>query len=144
MTDLQNEKAFQKQDGVFLSSRKVMAKKATSGLRFYKKVGLGKCSGTSFVAGWLEEELARLRDIIRRRSLSFFLDHTSHHLLVLAASRLQDPVDRHRGILHRQEVPIHQQCCYPWQNLQVSVKTFLLARVFEVLLFPRYLLIIIH
>ena len=42
MTDLQNEKAFQKQDGVFLSSRKVMAKKTVSGLRFYKKVGLGK------------------------------------------------------------------------------------------------------
>merc|ERR1719367_658576 len=41
MTDLQNERAFQKQDGVFLSSRKVMAKKTASGLRFYKKIGLG-------------------------------------------------------------------------------------------------------
>ena len=42
MTDLQNEGAFQKQEGVFLSSKKVMAKKTSSGVRFYKKIGLGK------------------------------------------------------------------------------------------------------
>lgn len=42
MTDLQNERAFQKQDGVFLASKKVLAKKTTSGVRFYKKIGLGK------------------------------------------------------------------------------------------------------
>ena len=42
MTDLQTEKAFQKQDGVFLASKKVMAKKSASGVRFYKKIGLGK------------------------------------------------------------------------------------------------------
>ena len=42
MTDIQTERAFQKQDGVFLASKKVMAKKSASGVRFYKKVGLGK------------------------------------------------------------------------------------------------------
>ena len=42
MTDLQTEKAFQKQEGVFLASKKVLAKKTASGVRFYKKVGLGK------------------------------------------------------------------------------------------------------
>lgn len=42
MTDLQTEKAFQKQEGVFLASKKVLAKKTTSGVRFYKKIGLGK------------------------------------------------------------------------------------------------------
>ena len=42
MTDLQNEKAFQKQDGVFLSSKKLQAKKTSQGVRFYKKIGLGK------------------------------------------------------------------------------------------------------
>jgi len=42
MTDLQTEKAFQKQEGVFLASKKVLAKKTSSGVRFYKKVGLGK------------------------------------------------------------------------------------------------------
>merc|ERR1711998_742168 len=41
MTDLQTEKAFQKQDGVFLASKKVLAKKTSSGVRFYKKIGLG-------------------------------------------------------------------------------------------------------
>merc|ERR1711957_798647 len=35
------EKAFQKQEGVFLASKKVMAKKSVSGVRFYKKIGLG-------------------------------------------------------------------------------------------------------
>jgi len=44
MTDLQTEKAFQKQEGVFLASKKVLAKKQASGVRFYKKVGLGKSS----------------------------------------------------------------------------------------------------
>jgi len=42
MTDIQTEKAFQKQDGVFLASKKVLAKKTSSGVRFYKKIGLGK------------------------------------------------------------------------------------------------------
>ena len=45
MTEVQNERAFQKQDGVFLSSKKVMAKKTASGVRFYKKIGLGKFAG---------------------------------------------------------------------------------------------------
>ena len=42
MTDIQTEKAFQKQDGIFLNSKKLQAKKTSSGVRFYKKVGLGK------------------------------------------------------------------------------------------------------
>jgi small subunit ribosomal protein S11e len=42
MTDIQTEKAFQKQDGMFLSSKKLQAKKTSQGVRFYKKVGLGK------------------------------------------------------------------------------------------------------
>lgn len=41
MTDFQNERAFQKQDGVFLA-KKLLAKKTASGVRYYKKVGLGK------------------------------------------------------------------------------------------------------
>ena len=40
MTDIQTEKAYQKQIGVFQNSKKVLAKKATSG-RYYKKIGLG-------------------------------------------------------------------------------------------------------
>jgi len=42
MTDIQTEKAFQKQDGIFLNSKKLQAKKTSSGVRFFKKVGLGK------------------------------------------------------------------------------------------------------
>merc|ERR1712110_822266 len=41
MTDIQTEKAFQKQIGVFLNSKKLQAKKTSGGVRFYKKVGLG-------------------------------------------------------------------------------------------------------
>ena len=50
MTDLQTEKAFQRQDGVFLA-KKLLAKKTTSGVRYYKKVGLGKFSHKSFWKG---------------------------------------------------------------------------------------------
>ena len=39
---VQTEKAFQKQEGVFLNSKKQQAKKTSTGVRFYKKVGLGK------------------------------------------------------------------------------------------------------
>jgi len=42
MTDIQTEKAFQKQSGVFLASKKLQAKKTSAGVRFYKKIGLGK------------------------------------------------------------------------------------------------------
>ena len=41
MTDIQTEKAFQKQLGVFQNSKKVISKKQLTGPRFYKKVGLG-------------------------------------------------------------------------------------------------------
>ena len=39
---MQTEKAFQKQEGVFLNSKKLQAKKTSAGVRFYKKIGLGK------------------------------------------------------------------------------------------------------
>lgn len=42
MTDIQTEKAFQKQSGVFLNNKKISATKTASGVRFYKKIGLGK------------------------------------------------------------------------------------------------------
>jgi len=38
----QTERGFQKQIGVFLNSKKLLAKKTTSGVRFFKKIGLGK------------------------------------------------------------------------------------------------------
>ena len=41
MTDIQTEKAFQKQLGVFQNSKKVLSKKANA-QRLYKKIGLGK------------------------------------------------------------------------------------------------------
>ena len=41
MTDIQTERGFQKQLGVFLNSKKLQAKKTSSGVRFYKKIGLG-------------------------------------------------------------------------------------------------------
>ena len=47
MADAQIERAFQKQEGVFLASKKLQAKKTSSGVRFYKKIGLGKFNGDS-------------------------------------------------------------------------------------------------
>lgn len=44
---MQTEKAFQKQNNVFLNSKKLFAKKTSSGVRYYKKVGLGKDSQLS-------------------------------------------------------------------------------------------------
>merc|ERR1712087_273805 len=41
MTDIETERAFQKQTGVFLNSKKMLAKKTSQGVRFYKKIGLG-------------------------------------------------------------------------------------------------------
>ncbi|KAL4465189.1 hypothetical protein ABPG72_019343 [Tetrahymena utriculariae] len=38
---LQTQRAYQKQDGVFLNSKKLLAKKTTSGVRYYKNIGLG-------------------------------------------------------------------------------------------------------
>lgn len=41
---IQHDRAFQKQDNVFLNGKNVQAKKSKSGVRYYKKVGLGKHS----------------------------------------------------------------------------------------------------
>ena len=38
---LKTEKAFQKQEGTFLNSKKLLSKKTTTGVRFWRKVGLG-------------------------------------------------------------------------------------------------------
>ncbi|EGR30949.1 hypothetical protein IMG5_120550 [Ichthyophthirius multifiliis] len=37
----QHERAFQKQDGIFLNSKKVLQKKTSTGVRYYKNIGLG-------------------------------------------------------------------------------------------------------
>mmetsp|Transcript_114017 Transcript_114017/g.159943 ORF Transcript_114017/g.159943 Transcript_114017/m.159943 type:complete len:155 (+) Transcript_114017:89-553(+) len=41
MSDIQNHTAFQKQDGQFLNTKNLLAKKTTKGVRYYKNVGLG-------------------------------------------------------------------------------------------------------
>ena len=41
MADVQVEKAFQKQSAVFLNSKKLLAKKTSKGVRYWKNVGLG-------------------------------------------------------------------------------------------------------
>ena len=41
MADAQQQKAFQKQDGIFLNSKKLLAKKTSKGIRYYKNIGLG-------------------------------------------------------------------------------------------------------
>ena len=41
MADIQKEHAFQKQSGVFLNSKALLAKKTTRGVRYYKDIGLG-------------------------------------------------------------------------------------------------------
>ena len=84
MTDLQNERAFQKQEGVFLASKKLAAKKTSSGVRFYKKIGLGK--------------LLRLRESSVSQRRVYKLDHIPLHswlTVAMFANRLQDPSDCH-------------------------------------------------
>ena len=41
MTNNQAQKAFQRQSAVFLNSQRLLAKKTTKGVRYYKNVGLG-------------------------------------------------------------------------------------------------------
>ena len=41
MADIQKEHAFQKQTGVFLNSKALLAKKTSKGVRYYKDIGLG-------------------------------------------------------------------------------------------------------
>ena len=51
MTDIQTEKAFQKQIGIFQNSKKSMAKKSSAGPRYYKKIGLGFKTPQSAIEG---------------------------------------------------------------------------------------------
>merc|ERR1712187_850882 len=62
-TDLQTEKAFQKQDGVLLA-KKVMAKKSGSGVRFYKKIGLGfKTPQTAIEGSYVDKKCPFTSDV---------------------------------------------------------------------------------
>ena len=47
---MQNEKAFQKQAAVFANSKRSLVKKANTGNRYYKRVGLGK---VHFIWTWV-------------------------------------------------------------------------------------------
>ncbi|TNV78063.1 hypothetical protein FGO68_gene16151 [Halteria grandinella] len=51
MADIQTERAFQKQTGVFLNSKKLLAKKTATGVRYYKKIGLGFKTPTEAIEG---------------------------------------------------------------------------------------------
>jgi small subunit ribosomal protein S11e len=37
----QNEKAYQKQDGIFIGKKRLLGKKTKTGMRYYKSIGLG-------------------------------------------------------------------------------------------------------
>ena len=41
MADVQTQRAFQKQDAIFLNSKKLLAKKTNKGIRYYRNIGLG-------------------------------------------------------------------------------------------------------
>jgi len=41
MAEVQQQRSFQKQDAVFLNSKKLLASKTTKGVRYYRNVGLG-------------------------------------------------------------------------------------------------------
>ena len=41
MADVQTQRAFQKQDAIFLNSKKLLAKKTSKGIRYYRNIGLG-------------------------------------------------------------------------------------------------------
>merc|ERR1719399_2100257 len=51
MTDIQTEKAYQKQIGIFQNSKKSLAKKGSAGPRYYKKIGLGFKTPQSAIEG---------------------------------------------------------------------------------------------
>ena len=51
MADIQHERAFQKQSAVFLNSKKLLAKKTATGVRYYKKIGLGFKTPTEAIEG---------------------------------------------------------------------------------------------
>jgi len=63
MTEVQNEKAFQKQNGVFLA-KKLLAKKTSTGVRYYKKVGLGfKTPQTAIEGGYIDKKCPFTSDV---------------------------------------------------------------------------------
>jgi len=67
MTDLQNEKAFQKQIGVFLNSKKLQAKKTVSGVRYFKKIGLGfKTPQTAIEGDYVDHKCPFTSDVTIR------------------------------------------------------------------------------
>lgn len=41
MADVQTQKAYQKQEGIFQNSKKLLAKKTSKGVRYWKDIGLG-------------------------------------------------------------------------------------------------------
>ena len=102
MTDIQTEKAFQKQQGVFLNSKKLSVHKTSDGVRFYKNIGLGKCL---FTLGALPAAANALSNF---GGLTFRF-------------RLQNPQRSDQRKLRRQKVPLHWRCQHPWKNPQVSV-----------------------
>merc|ERR1712159_36101 len=57
MTDFQNERAYQKQIGIFQNSKKVIAKKQTAAPRYHKKIGLGfKTPAAAIESGYIDKK----------------------------------------------------------------------------------------
>merc|ERR1712227_1125688 len=87
MTDIQTEKAFQKQQGVFLNS-----KKTSSGVRFYKKIGLGfKTPQTAIEGSYVDKKCPFTSDVsIRGRIFKG----------VVLSTRMKNTVVIRRDFLH--------------------------------------------
>jgi len=95
----QHEKAYQKQDGVFIGKKKIISKQKSKGFRYYKSVGLG----------FKTPKVRSIIDLIQLPVPSVAHCLRTAFCLILMHSPFLFHTDRHRWLLRRQEVPLHGQ-----------------------------------
>ncbi|CAK80611.1 unnamed protein product (macronuclear) [Paramecium tetraurelia] len=94
MADLQTQRAFQKQEGIFQNSKKLLAKKTSKGVRYWKEVGLGFKVPKEAIEGHYIDKKSNLK----RYSHLNQNDQNNYYQKRLFTSMLPNIIDMRRDI----------------------------------------------
>eukprot|EP01017_Pseudomicrothorax_dubius_P001997 TRINITY_DN0_c749_g1_i2.p1 TRINITY_DN0_c749_g1~~TRINITY_DN0_c749_g1_i2.p1 ORF type:complete len:159 (+),score=51.10 TRINITY_DN0_c749_g1_i2:61-537(+) len=115
MAEIQNEKSFQKQDAVFLNSKKLLAKKSSKGIRYWKNVGLGFKTPREAISGtYVDKKCPFTGNVsIRGRILKGLVISTKMHRTIIIRRDYLHYIKKYNRFEKRhRNIPVHCSPCF--------------------------------
>eukprot|EP01017_Pseudomicrothorax_dubius_P018033 TRINITY_DN200_c0_g1_i1.p1 TRINITY_DN200_c0_g1~~TRINITY_DN200_c0_g1_i1.p1 ORF type:complete len:159 (-),score=55.74 TRINITY_DN200_c0_g1_i1:197-673(-) len=115
MAEIQGEKAFQKQDAVFLNSKKLLAKKSSKGIRYWRNVGLGfKTPREAINSTYVDKKCPFTGNVsIRGRILKGLVISTKMHRTIIIRRDYLHYIKKYNRFEKRhRNIPVHCSPCF--------------------------------